>query len=171
VLLIELDGVDCLLVCLGDGTVVYYQVTVQSFPRTITVEQQERKKMILATTTITFSTFVFVTGDATTVKNSEVSRMCAFHSELLPHSLTLVSEQGLSIGTLDNMCCFGRILLFDIETTTTVTTTTASTTSASVAHVGEGSNRRVSLLVKDVKETGRWCQQQGSCLFRLWQRQ
>ncbi len=123
VLLIDLDGITYLFVGLGDGTLLYYQLEWSQNAGIFALEN--RKKVILGTRPISLTPFtnasngnlcIFSSGDRPTIiythrgrilfssmNASDVNYMAPFNSTFLPQSLALISENGLLIGTVDDI--------------------------------------------------------------------
>lgn len=121
VLLTELDCGAYLFVGLGDGTLLYYQLTHSNGVWAL----ESKKKVVLGTRAISLSAFnnsatglrcVFVSGDCPSVvythsnkllfspvNTKEVATVVPFHTELFPNHLALISEDGLLIGNIDEI--------------------------------------------------------------------
>ncbi|ORX91440.1 DNA damage-binding protein 1-like protein [Basidiobolus meristosporus CBS 931.73] len=117
VLMASFEGINYLLIALGDGHLFNFVLDVA------TGELTDRKKITLGTQPIVFSTFksngtthVFAASDRPTVIYSsnqklsysnvnlkEVTSVCPFHSSSFPNSLALTSDEGLTIGTIDEI--------------------------------------------------------------------
>uniref|UniRef100_A0AAV1TCU6 DNA damage-binding protein 1 n=1 Tax=Peronospora matthiolae TaxID=2874970 RepID=A0AAV1TCU6_9STRA len=107
------EGKDYLLVGLGDGSLVNYELNVEQG------KLGTRKRVSLGSQPLTLSTFrsknmthVFAACDRPTVVYSnnnkllyskEVNVMCPFDSESFPECLALSSEEGLMIGMVDDI--------------------------------------------------------------------
>ncbi|XP_078488392.1 DNA damage-binding protein 1 [Ciona intestinalis] len=117
ILLVQFDGINYLLVTLGDGTLFYFTLN----PETGFIS--DRKKVPLGTQPTSLSVFtsggsrtVFACSDRPTVVYSsnkklvfsnvnlkEVSHMCPLDSDGYPDSLALANDNTLLIGTIDEI--------------------------------------------------------------------
>eukprot|EP00123_Amoebidium_parasiticum_P014344 comp22455_c0_seq3/m.33753 comp22455_c0_seq3/g.33753 ORF comp22455_c0_seq3/g.33753 comp22455_c0_seq3/m.33753 type:complete len:759 (-) comp22455_c0_seq3:20-2296(-) len=114
-LMLPMEGVDYLLVALGDGSLLHFVYANRRL--------SERKKLSLGTQPLELTAFrsrdstcVFAASDRPTVIYSshrklvysnvnvkEVQHMCAFDSAAYPDSLALVSVDTVTIGTIDEI--------------------------------------------------------------------
>jgi DNA damage-binding protein 1 len=119
VIMATLEGKDVLMVGLGDGSLVSYELDSDL------LTTSNRKKVSLGTQPITLSMFnsavgsqcVFAASDRPTVVYSsngkvcfanvnlsgEVCYVCPFNCEMFPNCLALASETELTIGTIDDI--------------------------------------------------------------------
>ncbi|KAL1918136.1 uncharacterized protein VTP21DRAFT_3402 [Calcarisporiella thermophila] len=117
VLLASFEGIPYLFVGLGDGQLFSFVLDPK------TGELRDRKKLMLGTQPIHLNTLksngathVFVASDRPTVIYSnnqkllysnvnlrEVSYLCPFNSPSFPNSLAITSEEGMTIGTIDEI--------------------------------------------------------------------
>lgn len=117
VLCTSFDSKNYLLVGLGDGSLMNFQIDAQ------TATLSERKRVSLGSQPISLSMFrsketihVFAACDRPTViyssnnkllfsnvNTKEVNVMCSFDSEAFPECLALASEEELTIGTVDDI--------------------------------------------------------------------
>jgi DNA damage-binding protein 1 len=119
VLLISLEGIDYLLIGLGDGTLITYCMQFENGLPVL----EGRRKVVLGTHPISFSSFtskgslcVFTSCDRPTVIYSrngkmlfsvvnikDCTGMAPFNSEQFPDCLSISSETGFMIGSVDDI--------------------------------------------------------------------
>ncbi|KAK4488128.1 hypothetical protein RD792_003870 [Penstemon davidsonii] len=117
VLLCSFEGISYLLCAIGDGHLFNFVLNTSNG------ELADRKKVLLGTQPITLRTFssknvthIFAASDRPTVIYSsnkkllysnvnlkEVRHMCPFNSAAFPDSLAIAKEDGLTIGTIDDI--------------------------------------------------------------------
>ncbi|KAJ1968869.1 DNA damage-binding protein 1a [Dispira parvispora] len=115
--LVNFESIHYLLVALGDGRLYYFQCNPRSG------ELKDRRKVTLGTQPVLLTPFyskhslhVFAACDKPTVVSSSgrklhfsnvngpsVRDMCSFSSEGLPRCVALVHDQGLRVGTVDDI--------------------------------------------------------------------
>ena len=123
VMMATMEGKDMLLVGLGDGQLITHELIVRGTAGGVALTN--RKKVSLGTQPIGLSSFrssnggkcVFASSDRPTVVYSsskkisfsnvnfsgEVNYVCPFNCELFPDSLSLATEDALTIGTIDEI--------------------------------------------------------------------